>query len=194
MLTITTTLPILLALLLLSPVTCSDPAPANRALLALERRVEGDLVAGRNATVHYTIHNVGTRPASEIALKDRSFPLSRFETFSGAFRRNWTTLPNGDSVTMEVLMRPRRAGILLVSPASVSYVDEDGAARMSKLASEDTVLVEDLMAFRRRTDRHRLEWGAFAGAFVALVLLPFLVSVMSEGAVVGEVTGGKKRN
>lgn len=89
-------------------------------------------------------------------------------------------------------MRPRRAGLLLVSPASVSYVDEEGVGRVTRLASDDTVVVEDLITFRRRTDRHQFEWVAFVGAFVLLVVAPFGFSSFVESGVDGAV--GKKRN
>lgn len=51
---------LLRALLPLLLLVCSAQASAPRALLALDRVIDGALVAGRNATVHYLISNVGT--------------------------------------------------------------------------------------------------------------------------------------
>lgn len=131
------------------------------------------------------------RTATQVSLKDLSFPSSRFQVHSGAFRHTFASLPSGSRVSHSVLMTPKRAGELHVSAASVSYVDAAGTARTTRLAADDTVLVEDLLSFRRRTDRHAVEWTAFGVGFLLLVLGPAVVSVAVERGV--EKSGAVKK-
>lgn len=81
-----------------------------------------------------------------------------------------------------MLVSPKRAGQLFVAPASVSYED-DGQKRLTKLATDDSFSVEDLLSWRRRTDMHQQEWMLFTLAFFILVIIPGLVANKKEAAV-----------
>lgn len=89
-------------------------------------------------------------------------------------------------------MAPKRAGELFVTPASVRYTDETGASHVTRLATDETLAVEDVLEYRRRTDRHRKEWAAYGLAFAVLVAGPAMVSMVIEKGLTG-VGGGKKK-
>lgn len=130
--------------------------------------------------------------ATSVSLKDLSFPASRFLVHEGTFRPTFASLAGGASISSRVVLTPRRAGELLVSPAAVTYTDAAGQSHVTRLASADNIVVENLLAYRRRTDRHAAEWGAYAAAFLLFVVAPAAYAALLErGVVVGE--GAKKR-
>lgn len=164
---------VVLSLLLLLATARAEEAP-DRALLALDKVLSGPLVQGMNVTVHYTVHNVGARPASAIVLRDSSFPASRFHT-DRVPRSNWPSLSPGESVELSVRVAPRRAGELYVAPAAVSYMDGEDKRTM-RVAGTESVVVEELLAYRRKTETHESAWMVFLGAFIVLAVAPFGVS------------------
>lgn len=167
---------LLCSLLPANALAADTTAVPDRALLALDKVMSGTLVAGRNITVTYTIHNVGARTATSVQLKDASFPASRFNTDLPA-RKTWEQLDAGASVSHSVQVEPKRAGELFVAPAAVSYLDE-GEKRVSRIADADSFVVEDLLAFRRRTDSHASTWMIYAGCLFLLGVAPFGASAM----------------
>lgn len=151
-------------------------AVTDRPLLALEKVISGPFVAGMNVTVAYTIHNVGAGVAKGVQLKDLSFPASRFLT-DKATRANWPQLESGQSVSHHVRLEPKRAGELYVAPASVAYADGE-QRHVTRLASDESFFVEDLVDFRRRTDKHGGSWLIYLASFLALGIVPFGASHM----------------
>eukprot|EP00177_Eucheuma_denticulatum_P004536 GFKZ01008245.1.p1 GENE.GFKZ01008245.1~~GFKZ01008245.1.p1 ORF type:complete len:204 (-),score=19.23 GFKZ01008245.1:334-882(-) len=174
-------LPILLPALLL---LLLPPTPAHsRALLALDRTLSSPLVAQLNTTVHYTIHNIGTHAATDLLLKDNSFPPSRFTVHSGNPRLTIPSLQPDDSFSTSVQLTPKRAGHLIVTPPTVAYTDHLNIQHVSAVATDDHLIVEPLVEFRRRTEKFRLEWALYSLAFTLLVAAPALVSTLTQRAV-----------
>jgi hypothetical protein len=128
------------------------------------------------------------RDATNVRLRDVAFPASRFTVHTGSFRTTWPRLNAGESVSTEVIAQPKRAGELLVSPAALSYKDGD-VPRTIRLAASDDIVVEDLLAYRRRTDTHRTAWLTFVCASAAAVGLPYL----SYARAMASIPVGKKR-
>jgi hypothetical protein len=67
--------------------------------------------------------------------------------------------------------------------------------RTIRLAAGDVVVVEDLLAYRRRTDTHQTAWIAYACASIVAIGLPYLSYVTAIASI--PVTGGptaKKRS
>lgn len=120
-----------------------------------------------------------------------SFPLSRFQTFGSLARHTWSSIPTGESRTLQLVVAPLRAGELIVSPASVSY-EHSGQKHITKLASDDSLIVEGLFSYKRRTDKHALEWALYGIAFILLSAAPYFSSIMLEKSV--PQTSGKKKN
>lgn len=168
-----------LCLLALLPLTLarSTTDRTEGAFVLFSRTLSGPLVESLNTTVTYTVHNVGSAPALRVALRDNAFPASRFVAPKGVFRHVWAAVKPGETETLDVDVRPKRNGELFVSAPSVSYRDA-GESRTSRLAAAESVVIEDHVAFRRRTDSHAREWGVYAAAFVALVAAPYAVSVV----------------
>lgn len=161
------------------------------ALLALEKEIIGPMVAGRNVTVSYSVHNVGSKPATQVQLKDLSYPQSRFELDKSP-RNTWDHLEPGQSVSLTVTLLPKRSGELYVAPASVTYFDGD-RKHTSKLAADESFFVEDLISFRRRTDTHNTTWLIFFIAFVVLSIAPFGVSQFMIHSL-PDIASGKKKS
>ncbi|CAN8071751.1 unnamed protein product [Agarophyton chilense] len=180
---------LLVALLL--TLTHADHQAPSRALLALHRDMDGDLVASRNVSITYHVHNVGLSLAQQVALKDLSFPASRFHTFGAVARGAWSSIAPGESQTHQLIVAPLRAGELFVSPASVSYTD-DGKQRVTKLAVDDSLRVEDLLSYKRRTDKHTMELSLYALAFFLFCVAPYCFSIFLQRVVHRSTT--KKKN
>lgn len=148
----------------------------DRALLAMDKVISGAFVAGMNVTVEYAIHNVGTQTATSVQLKDVSFPASRFVTDKPT-RATWPQLEGGQSIYHHVQIEPKRAGELYAAPASVVYADGE-QRRVTRLAADESFVVEELLEFRRRTDRHSGTWMIYVIAFFLLGIAPFGASHM----------------
>lgn len=196
-----------------SPVMNIDARPP-RALLAFAKSVSGPLVAGLNVSVTYVVHNVGQQPASDISLRDSSYPSSRFDS-SALARTTWESLAPGQAVSYSISVQPKRAGQLYVTPPTVTYVDGDvkrtarlahtrrgeggrrsdeygdddefdggGASRGSEQQEnemetddgEAAVVVQDLVEYRRKNERHEQAWLIYLGACVLLSAAPFAVA------------------
>lgn len=76
---------------------------------------------------------------------------------------------------MDVVAEPRRAGELLVNPASLSYKDGD-ERRTTRLAGDERVVVEDLLDYRRRTATHEAAWATYAVGSAASIAIPYMLS------------------
>lgn len=164
----------------------------NGALLIFERSLSGPLVAGLNVSVGYTVHNVGSGAALRVQLRDGSFPASRFDGIGGALRHTWSSIKPGESGDLSVTVSPRRAGILYVSPPAITYRDA-GASRVSRLAVEDTLVVEDLAVYTRRTASHKAEWAAYAALFLLLVGMPAALYSQRRPTPDSSIPPGKKQ-
>jgi Translocon-associated protein beta (TRAPB) len=111
--------------------------------------------------------------ATTVQLKDTSFPPSRFTAHSGVFRKTWGRVNAGARASSEVVVEPKRAGELLVNPASVTYKDGDDK-RTTRLASEERVVVEDAIEHRRRTATHGSTWLVYSACAALIVALPYV--------------------
>lgn len=69
-------------------------------------------------------------------------------------------------------------------------MDEAGVSHATRFAADETVSVEDILEYRRRTDRHRQEWAAYGVVFTLLGVGPMVMSLVMER---GVVDGGKKK-
>lgn len=171
-------------------VSASATTAEHRALLALDKVLSGPLVAGMNVTVEYTIHNVGGRAATDVSLRDLSFPASRFNADKPA-RHAWSLLEPGQSLLHAIKVEPKRAGDIYVAPAAVTYMDDE-VRRVSRLAADDIVNVEELISFRRRTDRHTSTWLIYVIAMLLLCIAPFGYSEMMTRSLIGSPAPNKK--
>lgn len=160
------------------------------ALLVLEKEIAAPMVAGRNVTVSYSVHNVGSKPAAQVQLKDLSYPQSRFDMDKPP-RTLWDHLQPGQSVSLTITLLPKRSGQLYVAPASITYLDGN-QKRVSKLAAEESFFVEDLVTFRRRTDTHTTTWIIFLVAFVVLGIAPFGASQLMIASL-PDIASGKQK-
>lgn len=178
-------LPLLLTLALLSPIAATR---SEGAFLILSRTLSSTLVAHTNFTVTYTVHNVGSADATSLSLRDTAFPASRFVAHEGSFKKTWGRLDAGSSLTMDVVATPKRDGELLVNPAALTYKDGD-AKRTTRLAGAESMAVEDLLTYRRRTDTHEKAWAAYGVGCAAAVGAPY---VLASRGIAGLENGKKK--
>lgn len=121
------------------------------------------------------MHNAGAADATSVALRDTAFPASRFTAHTGAFKKTWGRVDAGQSVALEVVAEPRREGELLVNPAALSYKDAD-VKRTTRLAGVESMVVEDLLTYRRRTDTHEKAWAIYAAGCAVAIGLPYVLA------------------
>lgn len=169
---------------------CTSAIVEDRALIAFDKVVSGPFVAGMNVTVEYTLHNIGGRAATSVTLRDVAFPSSRFVTDKPA-KETWARLESGQSLSYAVQIEPRRSGQLFIAPASVTYMG-DGTRYICRLAADDSFTVEELIDFRRRTDRHTSAWLFYLVAFAMLGVLPCGFSQIMVRSLPGDRTSSKK--
>lgn len=107
-------------------------------------------------------------------MKDNAFPQSWYFIYSGSFRKTWDTIAPGESVSLNVTVEARKAGELNVNVPSIRYQEEDGTRRLTKLDASSTVTVEDVLSFKRRTDKHLVDWIVYTIGSVALTAGPYV--------------------
>lgn len=128
------------------------------------------------------------RDATNLQLRDTAFPASRFTAHSGTFRKSWSRLNAGENATLAVVAEPKRAGELLVNPAALTYKD-GGVTRTTRLAGAESMVVEDLLLYRRRTDTHGAAWATYGAASAVAIAAPYLLSAQG----VASLAAAKKR-
>ncbi|KAA8492856.1 Translocon-associated protein subunit beta [Porphyridium purpureum] len=156
----------------------------------------GVVVQEGNVTVEYVVTNVGDHAALDVELVDMTFQSSAFEVVDGGaialtadevkpgetIRKNVTLLVSvpgeyGDNAK-DSLYKPKSA--------AVSYISEHNLENklVLRLASTSTLVVEDVDAYRRRTDLHIIEWTVFLLVGALLAALPLSLSIAEQNKLI----------
>ena len=109
-----------LALLLVSAAPGSAVDATPRSLLFVSKLSATEpVVAGRNFTIDYAVHNGGDAVASEVRVVD-SYGAD-FEVVDGPAEQTYASIAPGASETYRVTLVPRRAGLFDLMGAVVDY-------------------------------------------------------------------------
>lgn len=95
----------------------------------------------------YSLYNVGSSAAVNVALKDASFPADAFSVVGGSLELHVDRIPPGANVSHIVVVRPRKPGYFNFSAAEVNYLPSD-EAKEPQLAVSSEPGEGGIIAFR----------------------------------------------
>ena len=113
--------------------------------------------------------------AQRVTLRDNAFPQSWYTIHDGSFRKTWDLIEPGKSEFFSVVATPSKFGELNVNVPTVTYQENDGTRRVSQLDAESTVVVEDILSYKRRTDKHVKDWVIYTLGSAAATALPYYI-------------------
>jgi len=162
------------ALLLLLPCL----ALCQEARLLVSKQVVNNLLAeGKDATVLYTLYNVGDTAALQVELGDASFSEEYFTLTSGSLTASWARVAPGANVTHAAIVRPLVAGQHNFTSAQVSYLASEAAEQ--RMVGYSTApgqgVVMPAKMYERQHSSHGLDWMAFSAMTLPSLLFPFLL-------------------
>ncbi|XP_072037820.1 translocon-associated protein subunit beta-like isoform X1 [Amphiura filiformis] len=150
-------------------------------LLAAKNILNQWLVEGRDLTVLYSIYNVGSSAALNVALTDETFLDSDFEVVTGNLAVMWDRIAPGSNVSHSVILRPLKSGFFNFTSASVLYYPVEGSE--PKVAYTSAPGEDQIVPFKdydRKFSPHYMDWGAFAIMILPSIGIPFLLWYRSK--------------
>ncbi|XP_029200068.1 translocon-associated protein subunit beta-like [Acropora muricata] len=170
---------VFLCLIFGSIISCalSAEGDSNARLLISKHILNQFVVEGKELTVHYSIYNVGSGPATSVLLTDNSFPADQFNVLHGLLSVKWKAVAPGTNVSHTIILEPKRSGIFNFTSAQVSYQPFEDATdpqmAFSTMPGEGRIM--PLLEFERKHSPHLVDWGLFSLMSLPTILIPFLV-------------------
>ncbi|KAL9988114.1 hypothetical protein ACROYT_G002519 [Oculina patagonica] len=168
-----------LCLLLGAFVNCAFGAEGDTSarLLISKNILNQYVVEGKELTVHYSIFNVGSGPATAVSLTDNSFPADEFKVLHGLLSVKWKTIAPGTNVSHTIILEPMKSGVFNFTAAQVSYKPSEDATdpqiAFSTSPGEGGVMGQQ--EYDRKHSPHLVDWGLFSLMSLPTILIPFLV-------------------
>ncbi|KAJ8029570.1 Translocon-associated protein subunit beta [Holothuria leucospilota] len=183
-------LSVLSVLLLVGLASSQDGA----RLLAAKNLLNEYLVEGKDVSVLYSIYNVGSSTAHNVALTDETFPEADFKVIQGKLSVQWERIAPGSNVTHSVILQPLKSQFFNFTSATVTYLPlEDAEEKSTYTSAPGEKGIVTLKEFDRRFSPHYMDWAVFAVMTIPPIGVPFLLWFMSKRKYESIVTGkGKK--
>ncbi|KAL5004504.1 hypothetical protein ScPMuIL_017960 [Solemya velum] len=171
---------IVLVFVCLSGYNAEDDSTAR--LLASKNILNQFLVEGRDLTVEYKIFNVGSSAATEVTLKDDSFPASDFEILVGSVEVQWGRIAPGSNVSHSVIVKPLKYGYFNFTAAEISYLPSEDVTekQVGYTSSPGEGGIVNSKDFDRKFSPHVLDWLVFAVMTLPSLGIPFLLWFSSK--------------
>ncbi|XP_071845180.1 translocon-associated protein subunit beta-like isoform X2 [Apostichopus japonicus] len=163
-------------------------------LLAAKNLLNEYLVEGKDVTVLYSIYNVGSSAALNVALTDNTFPGADFNVVRGKLSVQWERIAPGSNVTHSVILQPLKSQFFNFTSAIVTYLPvEDGAEKSTFTSAPEQKGIVSLKEFDKRFSPHYMDWAVFAVMTVPPICIPFLLWSMSKRKYESSGVTGKTR-
>eukprot|EP00011_Vannellida_sp_DIVA3-517-6-12_P009883 CAMPEP_0114611794 /NCGR_PEP_ID=MMETSP0168-20121206/4298_1 /TAXON_ID=95228 ORGANISM="Vannella sp., Strain DIVA3 517/6/12" /NCGR_SAMPLE_ID=MMETSP0168 /ASSEMBLY_ACC=CAM_ASM_000044 /LENGTH=202 /DNA_ID=CAMNT_0001822775 /DNA_START=53 /DNA_END=661 /DNA_ORIENTATION=- len=135
-----------------------------------------ELIVGQELIVNYKLFNLGDGAAYNVALVDDSFGSEHFEPVEGLKTAEWPRIAAGESVVHSFVVKPVEVGRVLVGVAYATYAENSSGRNMRVVRTADSgeVSIIKFSEYQMRVAPHLCEWGIFAAAVAAVVVLPYL--------------------
>mmetsp|Transcript_3791 Transcript_3791/g.10473 ORF Transcript_3791/g.10473 Transcript_3791/m.10473 type:complete len:227 (-) Transcript_3791:885-1565(-) len=168
--------------------TASAAATPSGSFLIGERRFSPtEAVEMGNVTITYIIHNVGDLPAFDVDLSDALLLDVAFDVPGGAEGMSFEEIPAGGKVEHAISVTVKGSGVFgdssesaVYKPtaAKIEYASErtSETKRVQFLASVNRLFVEDAVSYRKRTDKHLIDWAGFLAVSLLLTAMPYFVA------------------
>ncbi|XP_065672901.1 translocon-associated protein subunit beta [Hydra vulgaris] len=149
----------------------------SQARLLASKNVENKfIVENKDLVIKYSIFNIGSSPANQVVLNDKSFSISDFEFVRGHLPVEWKSIAPGSNVTHIVVLKPLKIGFFNFTAGQLKYQPGEGDDIQDAFTSfpgEGFIMSE--IDFSRKHSPHLLEWSIFALMCMPSLLIPFML-------------------
>lgn len=151
-------------------------------LLVSKQILNKYIVENMDVVVKYTLYNIGSSPAVNVLLSDKSFTSDRFNVVGGKLNVKINRLPPGTNMTHTVVLRPIRLGFYNFTAAEVEYETgvENELPRISLSSEPGEGYVVSFRDYDKKFSPHLLDWAAFAVMTLPSLAIPFFLWYSSK--------------
>ncbi|XP_031572584.1 translocon-associated protein subunit beta-like [Actinia tenebrosa] len=154
---------------------CADSESSARLIVA-KNVLNQFVVENKDLTIHYTIYNVGSSPASAVTLTEDSFPESAFQVVHGLSSIKWKSIAPGTNVSHSIILHPLKSGNFNFTAAKVTYkASEDGPVQVAYSTAPGEGGIMSNKDYQRKHSPHLVDWGLFSLMCIPTLLLPLMI-------------------
>lgn len=164
-------------------------------LLVSKQILNKYIVENMDVVVKYTLYNIGSGPAVNVLLTDKSFANDRFSVVAGKLDVKIHRIPPGTNVSHTVILRPTKLGFFNFTAAEVGYstgIDNE-LPRVSLSSEPGEGYIVSFRDYDKKFSPHLLDWAAFAIMTLPSLAVPFFLWWVSKVAYDSEPLSKKKQ-
>jgi len=149
---------------------------SNARLVVAKNVLNQFVVEGKDLTIHYTLYNVGSSPATAVTLAEESFPEDSFQTVHGLTSIKWKSIAPGTNVSHSIILRPLKSGVFNFTSAKVTYKpSEEGHVQVAYSTAPGEGFIMSNKDYQRKHSPHLVDWGLFSLMCVPTMLVPLMI-------------------
>lgn len=166
--------------LLMMGVLNADDEQLTPKLLVSKQIMNKFAVQDLDLIIKYTLYNIGTGPALNIRLADKTYP-KEFQVIAGDLEIVIDKIAPQTNVSHTVVIRPSAPGLFNFTSAIVKYKSSENSEDLFCYSSGlgEWYIVSN-MDYIKKFSPHLLDWTAFTFMTLPCLLMPFMLWYTSK--------------
>ncbi|XP_014285617.1 translocon-associated protein subunit beta [Halyomorpha halys] len=154
-----------------------EESESGARLLVSKQILNKYIVENMDLVVKYTLYNIGSSPAVNVLLTDKSFTPDRFTVVGGSLAVKIHRIPPATNMSHTVVLRPIRLGFYNFTSAEVEYNGgtEDAHVNVALSSEPGEGYVVSFRDYDKKFSPHLLDWAAFAIMTLPSLGIPFFL-------------------